>query len=122
GANLEPAPSNFHNRQRQDQRSIYGFYRTMTLGFEGTAMASFHTLSEDERWALAFYISTLTSSTSDRMRGAELWQSGVGRTWFPDLASVATATAGKIHARHGDDGVRVLAYLRSQPHVIVSSG
>jgi high-affinity iron transporter len=104
-----------------DQRSIYDFYRTMTLGVEGTAMASFRTLSGDERWALAFYISTLASSTPNLTQGAELWQSGVGRTWFPDLASVVTATARKIHARHGDDGVRVLAYLRSQPHVIVSS-
>jgi high-affinity iron transporter len=119
-ASLDPAPSNFHNRQRMDQRSIYDFYRTLSLGIESTAMASFHTLSEDERWALAFYISTLASSRPDLTRGAVLWQSGVGRTWFPDLASVATATARKIHARHGDDGLRVLAYLRSQPHVVVS--
>jgi high-affinity iron transporter len=121
GANLDPAPSNFHDRQRMDQRSIYGFYSTMTLGVEGTGMASFRTLSEDERWALAFYVSTLASSTPDLTRGAEQWQSGVAQTWFPDLASVATATASEMHARHGDDGVRVLAYLRSQPHVVVSS-
>ncbi len=121
GANLDPAPSNFHDRQRMDQRSIYGFYSTMTLGVEGTGMASFRTLSEDERWALAFYVSTLASSTPDLTRGAEQWQSGVAQTWFPDLASVATATANEIHATHGDDGVRVLAYLRSQPHVVVSS-
>jgi high-affinity iron transporter len=121
GAKLDPAPSDFHNRQRMEQRSIYDFYRTMTLGVESTAMASFHTLSEDEGWALAFYISTLASSTSDLTQGAELWQSGVGRTWFPDLTSVVTATARKIRARHGDDGVRVLAYLRSQPQVVVSS-
>jgi high-affinity iron transporter len=120
-ARLDPAPSHFNNRQRMDQRSIYDFYRTMSLGVEGTAMASFHTLSEDERWALAFYISTLASSTPDLTRGAVLWQSGVGRTWFPDLASVATATARKIHARHGEDGLHVLAYLRSQPHVVVSA-
>jgi high-affinity iron transporter len=121
GASLDPAPSNFHDRQRMDQRSIYGFYSTMTLGVEGTAMASFRMLSEDERWALAFYVSTLASSTPDLTRGAELWQSGVGRTWFPDLVSVATATASEVHARHGDDGVHVLAYLRSQPQVVVSS-
>ena len=120
-ASLDPAPSNFHDRQRMDQRSIYDFYMTLTLGVQGTAMASFRTLSEDERWALAFYINTLASSTPDLTRGAELWQSGIGRTWFPDLASVATATAREIHARHGDNGVRVLAYLRSQPHVVVSS-
>ena len=45
--------SNFHDRQRMDQRSIYGLYSTITLGVQGTAMASFRTLSEDERWALA---------------------------------------------------------------------
>src|SRR5215510_7134958 len=121
GANLDPTPSNFHDRQRMDQRSIYDFYRTMTLGVQGTAMASFRTLSEDKRWALAFYIHTLASSTPDLTRGAELWQSGIGRTWFPDLARVATATAREMHVRHGDDGVHGLAYLRSQPHVVVSS-
>ena len=121
GVSLDPAPSNFHDRQRMDQRSIYGFYSTMTLGVEGTGMASFRTLSEDERWALAFYISTLASSAADLTRGAELWQPGAGQTWFADLASIATATVSEIHATHGDDGVRVLAYLRSQPHVVVSS-
>jgi high-affinity iron transporter len=121
GANLDPAPSNFHDRQRMDQRSIYDFYRTMTLGVQGTAMASFRRLNEDKRWALAFYIHTLASSTLDITRGAELWQSGIGHTWFPDLARVATATAREMHVRHGDDGVHVLAYLRSQPHMVISS-
>ena len=84
-------------------------------------MASFRTLSGDERWALAFYISTLASSMPDLTRGAALWQAGVAQTWFPNLASIATATVSEIHAIHGDDGVRVLAYLRSQPQVVVSS-
>src|SRR4030095_7065075 len=61
GAHLDPAPSNFHERQRMDQRSLYGFYSTIPLGLQGTAMARFNTLSEDERWALAFYITTLAS-------------------------------------------------------------
>ena len=121
GANLDPAPSNFRDRQRLDQRSIYGLYSTITLGVEGTAMASFRTLSEDERWALAFYVSTLADDVADRARGAELWQSGLGKARFTDLASIATATASEMHAAHGDDGVRVLAYLRSQPQVVVSA-
>jgi high-affinity iron transporter len=49
GAHLDPIPSNFHDRQRMDQRSIYGLYSTISLGVQGTAMASFRTLSEDER-------------------------------------------------------------------------
>jgi high-affinity iron transporter len=121
GANLDPTPSNFHDRQRMDQRSIYGLYSTITLGVQGTAMASFRTLSEDERWALAFYVSALADDADDLTRGAELWQSGVDKTRFTDLASIATATASEIRAAHGDDGVRVLAYLRSQPQVVMSS-
>jgi high-affinity iron transporter len=121
GAHLDPAPRNFHDRQRMDQRSIYGLYNTITLGVQGTAMASFRTLSEDERWALAFYVSTLASDMADPQRGAALWQAGVGQAWFPTLASVTTATASVVHATHGDDGVRVLAYLRGQPQVVGSS-
>src|SRR5215510_11876507 len=121
GANLDPTPSNFHDRQRMDQRSIYGLYSTITLGVQGTAMASFRTLSEDECWALAFYVSALADDAADLARGTELWQSGVDKTQFTDLASIATATASEIRAAHGDDGVRVLAYLRSQPQVVMSS-
>ena len=84
-------------------------------------MASFRTLSEDERWALAFYVSALADDVADLTRGAELWQSGVGKARLTDLASIATATASEIHAAHGDDGVRVLAYLRSQPQIVLSS-
>ena len=120
-ANLDPAPSNFHDRQRMDQRSIYSLYSTITLGVQGTAMASFRTLSEDERWVLAFYVSTLADDVADRARGAELWQSGVDKTRFADLASIVTAMASEMQAMQGDDGVRVLAYLRSQPQVVMSS-
>ena len=121
-ANLDPAPSNFHDRQRMDQRSLYSLYSTITLGVEGTGMASFRTLSEDERWALAFYISNLASGEVDITRGAELWQAGVGQAWFSDLASVATATTREVNATHGSDGEHVLAYLRTHPEVVVLSG
>jgi high-affinity iron transporter len=117
-ASLNPRPSNFHDRQRLDQRSIYGLYSTITLGVHGTAMASFRTLKEEERWALAFYVGSFADSEAERTRGAELWESGVGRTWFPDLASVATATANNVKAQHGDDALRMLTFLRSRPEAI----
>ena len=41
GASLDPAPSNFHDRQRMDQRSVYGLYSTITLGVQGTGMSGF---------------------------------------------------------------------------------
>jgi high-affinity iron transporter len=121
GASLDPAPSNFHERQRMDQRSVYGLYNTITLGVEGTGMSGFQTLSEDERWALAFHVSNLASQQADLQRGAELWQSGIGRSWFPDLQSVVTQAASEVRAAHGDDAVRVHAFLRQHPDAVVSS-
>ena len=121
GTSLDPAPSNFHERQRMDQRSVYGLYSTITLGVQGTGMSGFQTLSEDERWMLALHVSTFASPPADVQRGAELWQSGIGRSWFPDLASVVTQTASEARASHGDEAVRVLAYLRSHPEAVVSS-
>jgi high-affinity iron transporter len=122
GANLDPAPSNFHDRHRLDQRSVYSLYSTITLGVQGTGMSSFRTLSEDERWALAFYVSQLDSRGTDLQRGAELWQSGIGRSWFPDLSNLVMQTASDVRVAHGDDAVHVLAYLRHQPDAVVTSG
>jgi high-affinity iron transporter len=121
GAKLDPVPRNFHERQRMDQHSVYSLYSTITLGVQGTAMASFRTLSEDERWALAFYISNLASSEAELTRGAALWQSGVGQAWFANLTSIAAATTSEVSAMHGNDSVRVLTYLRSHPEAVVVS-
>jgi high-affinity iron transporter len=120
-ASLDPSPSNFHERQRMDQRSLYSLYSTVTLGVQGTGMSSFRMLGDEERWALAFYVGNLAHDEANRKRGAELWQSGVGHTWFPDLASVATATVSDVRAEHGDDAVAVLVYLRSHPERVVSA-
>ena len=122
GTNLDPAPSNFHDRQRMDQRSIYSLYSTITLGVQGTAMASFRTLSEDERWALAFYVSALADDVADLTRGAELWQSGVGKTRFADLASLGDSN-GQRDARRAWRRRRACAGLPAQPApgVVMSS-
>jgi high-affinity iron transporter len=121
GVSLDPTPSNFHDRQRLDQRSVYGLYSTITLGVQGTGMSGFQTLSEDERWALALYVSNFVSPPPDVQRGAELWQAGIGRSWFPDLASVVTQTASEARSSHGNEAALVLAYLRVQPDAVVSS-
>ena len=121
GVSLDPAPSNFHDRPRMDQRSVYGLYNTITLGVQGTGMSGFQTLGEDERWALAFHVSNLGSLEASVRRGAELWQSGIGRSWFPDLASLVTQTGIDARAAHGDDAAYVLAYLLHHPEAVLSS-
>jgi len=52
-AGMNPAPSDFHDRARMTERTLYGLYSTVTLGVDGTAMPSFELLGEDERWSVA---------------------------------------------------------------------
>jgi high-affinity iron transporter len=121
GAALDPSPRNFHDRQRMDQRSVYSLYSTITLGVEGTGMSGFQQLSEGERWVLAFYVSNLASTEAELRRGAELWQSDTGRSWFPDLGSLVTQTVNDVRTAHGDDAGLVSVYLRQHPEAVASS-
>ena len=122
GQGLDPKPSNFHDRDRMGQRSVYGLYSTITLGVNGTAMASFRGLGDEPRWALAFYVANLGQAEAELRRGAELWQAGQGRQTFPDLASVVTRSAREVEAQHGAAAVALLGYLRTRPDVFASSG
>lgn len=117
GAKLEPVPSNFHDAQRMAQRSAYGLYNTITLGVSGTGMASYKQLTEDERWALAFFIAGIPSK-ENATKGEALWKSGKDRLTFPDLRSVATVSASDVSKRFGADAVAVQAYLLAHPEAL----
>ncbi|WP_444938337.1 cytochrome c/FTR1 family iron permease [Microbulbifer sp. JMSA002] len=58
-ANLEPAPTNFHERERAVNRSLLGLYDAISNGIDGTAMTAFANLTEQQRWSLAFYVGGL---------------------------------------------------------------
>lgn len=57
GKSLLPKPTNFMDLDRMRGISPFQAYNTISLGVDGTGMASYHFLSEDDRWSLAFYIS-----------------------------------------------------------------
>jgi high-affinity iron transporter len=118
---LDPAPTNFHDRERGERRSAYALYSALTLGVAGTAMTAFEDLSEDQRWALAFHVASLADTPAARERGQALWERGRGRVAFPDLAALATATTAETRAGAGDDAVAVLAYLRTRPDRLARS-
>jgi high-affinity iron transporter len=118
---LDPAPSNFHDRGRMAQRSAYGLYNTITLGVEGTSMASFGQLSEDDRWALALFVSVMGIPGERISEGERLWKSGEAGAAFPDLGNVAMLSTNEMAARYGDQAARVQDYLRAHPEVIQPS-
>jgi len=119
GAGLNPKPTNFHDRDRAEQRSVYALYNTLTLGVAGTAMPSFSDLSEAQRWSLAFYVSRLQYPRSRIARGETLWQRGAEAAGqFNDLGDVTRATPEQVAEHQGHEAAAVLAYLRSNPQVM----
>jgi high-affinity iron transporter len=56
---LEPPPANFHNEERMRTLAPFHAFNTIRLGLTGTAMPAFGSLSDDDTWALAFYVTSL---------------------------------------------------------------
>ncbi len=62
---LIPHPVSFHNPERMTSLTPYRAFNTSTFGVKGTAMVPFPQLSEDDRWALAFYAFTFRQPPCD---------------------------------------------------------
>jgi len=114
--NLEPAPTNFLDRARADQRSLYGLYSTITLGVTDTAMPAFGQLSDADRWALAFHVGGLAYADAQlQQRGDAVLASADQAAGLRSLAALTTTTPAQAIAQHGDDGLAALARLRHDP-------
>ncbi|MFS9599223.1 c-type cytochrome, partial [Klebsiella variicola] len=74
-AKLSPPPIALADHQRAQERSVFALQQIITRGVEGTSMPSFAQLTDDDRWALAYFASTLSYSDADRQAGAKLWAS-----------------------------------------------
>lgn len=120
-ARLDPPPSDFTDRTRAAERSVYGLYNTISLGVAGTSMVAFSHLSDAQRWQLAFYVSLFSGSDAQRAAGRSTWESGAGRQSFATLAPVVTMTPAEAQAQ-SDETAALLAYLRSAPEAIQAAG
>ncbi|HEY0824552.1 MAG TPA: cytochrome c/FTR1 family iron permease, partial [Ramlibacter sp.] len=115
---MDPAPSNFHDDARMQQRSIYGLYNTITLGVGGTPMRAFSELPEADRWALAFLAAGLRAQPQAVREGESLWREGVGKERLGDLRALVTTAPGALQQEGGGrlDAVRV--FLTAQPQAL----
>ncbi len=120
GKNLDPEPSDFHDRARMAQRSLYGLYNTITLGVAGTGMAEYRHLGEDERWALAFYVGTLGADPKRLAQGSAAWQQGEGRAEIGTLRALATLTDDEVTRKHGDEAAATFAWLKANTQALAS--
>ena len=123
GAKLDPPPIAFTDRDRARSRSVLALYQVISQGVTGTSMPSFATLSEEDRWALAFFAGTLSHDDAMRTRGEQAWgKDAAAKAVFTDLAAAATLTEAALSERMPPDAVRDLtAYIRSHPEVTVAA-
>ena len=72
GEGLEPSPTNFHDLERMRNVSPYGAYNTITLGVNETGMAAHDYLSKEDRWSLAYYVSSFRFKNIEKRAGLVL--------------------------------------------------
>ena len=119
-AKLDPPPIAFSDRERASERSVFGLYQVITQGLEGTAMQSFASLPDEQRWALAFHAGRL--AFSDVEGGKRIWERDEAvRRRIPDLATLAAVTPADLASQIGKDkAFAVIAYLRANPAAVAS--
>ena len=105
-----PPPANFTDPERMAGLSPFKAFNTASFGIEGTAMASFAALSEEQRWQVAFYVLSLRFTEASAKAGAALLQA---KTPPAELTSVATL------ATHSDEELmgKLKTHLSSEAQV-----
>jgi high-affinity iron transporter len=93
---MEPRPANFHDPDIMAGLTPYKAFNTTSFGVPGTAMPGFPTLTEDERWSLAFYLFTLRQPPCE------------GSAPSMSLERLATATDPELVAEHGEKNLACL--------------
>lgn len=119
---LDPPPIAFSDKVRADQRSLFGLYQVITQGLDGTAMASFDSLPDQDRWALAFYVGSFAYPKSGVEQGQRLWRDDASlRQRYPNMAAFVGATPASLAAEVGPGKAEaVTAYLRRHPDSVTA--
>jgi mono/diheme cytochrome c family protein len=65
-ARINPRPRNFSTDKFKQGSRVTQIFETLRKGVPGTAMVNYTNLSEDERWALAWYVLDLKAGGSPK--------------------------------------------------------
>ncbi|AJA11584.1 iron permease (plasmid) [Sphingopyxis fribergensis] len=119
-AQLDPPPIAFTDLSRARERSLFALYQVISQGLEGTSMASFDSLPEADRWALAFYVGSLAYPDSSAPNGRNIWEKDAAtRAALPNMTIFVGTTPAELAATLGDSRAGPLtAYLRRQPQAL----
>ena len=114
---LDPPPIAFTDANRAARRSVFGLYEVISQGVEGTSMGSFASLSDADRWALAFYIGGMAYTPEDRARGEAMWRDDAGlHAQLPSLEALTRSSQSDLAKRlDAGQALAITAYLRAHP-------
>lgn len=113
-----PLPANFTDPERMAGLSPFKAFNTASFGIEGTAMASFAALSEEQRWQVAFYLFSLRFPAESAKLGAALVQAKNLPAELQTVATLATSSDDQLleklkpYAAQESEALNLLAYLR----------
>ena len=118
-ASLDPPPIAFTDAGRARQRSVFALHQVITHGLDGTAMASYAHLDDDQRWALAFYIGQF--AFDGEAQGASLWNTRADlRAAISDLDALVQALPAGMAGLPQSDADHLTAYLRRHPEAVAT--
>jgi high-affinity iron transporter len=111
-------PANFTDPERMAGLSPFKAFNTASFGIDGTAMASFAALSEEQRWQVAFYVFSLRFTHESANAGATLLRAKNIPAELSSVASLATNSDAalleklKSYIAQESQANDALAYLR----------
>lgn len=120
---LNPPPIAFADHTRARERSVFALQQIITRGVPGTSMPSFTKLTDDDRWALAYFVSTMSYTKADRDAGAKLWAKQPAlHAAVPTLGALGQSSEAGLAKHLGDDTARsLLSFLRNSPELVTAS-
>lgn len=113
-----PLPANFTDPERIGGLSPFKVFNTASFGIEGTAMASFAALSEEQRWQVAFYVFSLRFTDEAAKTGAQMVKAKGLPGELQTVATLATSAdevlLDRLQQQTKDESqaLAALAYLR----------
>jgi len=114
---MVPAPINFHDVARYEQRTLYGLHSTITQGVNGTTMKAYDLLNDEDRWSLAFYVGSLAVAAPD----IDVDKLKASDNTLLNISKLTITTPAQAIELYGDSGAQVMAYLRHHPELFYNS-
>ncbi|MGA7438040.1 MAG: cytochrome c/FTR1 family iron permease [Luteibacter sp.] len=121
-AALPTQPVAFTDMERARQRSVFALYQVITQGLDGTPMASFAALPDDDRWALAFYAGHFAFSDDMAAHGEQVWKGDKALSQvIPDLNALSAMTPATLESQLGAERAdAIMGYLRRHPDAVAA--